>query len=39
MKAFMKTLAYGLACFNIASGYTDDYTVVEAMARDLADEQ
>lgn len=39
MKAFMKTLAYGLACFNIASGYTDDYAVVEMLARDLADEQ
>lgn len=39
MKAFWKELAYGLACYNIASGYTEDYAVIETLARDLANQQ
>lgn len=37
MKAFFKDLVYGLACFNIASGYTDNYSAVETLARDYSD--
>lgn len=39
MKAFMKKLAYCVACINLASGYTEDYSVLETLARDIADDQ
>lgn len=36
MNKFLKELALGLACFNVTSGYTEDYTVVETLARDIS---
>lgn len=38
MKVFLKDLAYGLACFTITSGYTEDYSVLETLARDFANQ-